>query len=196
MPQLTGISTKRVPNLQSPSAGDRLADYRVLSWNFHRNNFGFISFYCFICGICLMIAPLKDNSRRCNVEGEKDILRRVSGGDSDALRPIFPKHGSRVEGLRRCGSRCYAPRIAARNGRRLPGDLRLAAGRRDLRQAVRDGHLPAARMPADPGVVSSGRRAQRPVRLVMPSGDKKTAGNLTIACCPQEVALLKLLTQT
>ena len=57
-----------------------------------------------------MIAPLKDNSRRCNVEGEKDILRRVSGGDSDALRPIFPKHGSRVEGLRRCGSRCYDPR--------------------------------------------------------------------------------------
>jgi hypothetical protein len=44
VPQLTGISTKRVPNLQSPSAEDRLVEYRVLSWNFYRNNFGFMPF--------------------------------------------------------------------------------------------------------------------------------------------------------
>ena len=79
----------------------------------------------------------------------------------------------------------------------MPGDLRLAAGRRDLRQAVRAGHLPAARKPVDQGLVPPGCGAQRIVRLVGgPPGTKKTAGNLAIACCPQEVALLKLLTQT
>ena len=63
-------------------------------------------------------------------------------------------------------------------------------------QAVRAGHLPAARKPVDQGLVPPGCGAQRIVRLVGGPPGTKNSRESRDCLLPSEVALLKLLTQT